>query len=125
VLGARVVALDLEGGRRRPGDAVEEDRLFDRRDERVADPAEHRVVGPDRQPIAALGLERAYVRQEGLLLRRVRRPPHAVLHVLRETTVYGEGCRPSALTSQAAWKTCIALCVSSVGMICVIEPRFR
>ena len=48
VLGERVVALDLEVGLAVPGDAVEEDRLLDRRDERVADAAEHGVVGPDR-----------------------------------------------------------------------------
>ena len=45
MLGARVVALDLEGGLAVAGDAVEEDRLLDRRHERVADAAEHRVVG--------------------------------------------------------------------------------
>ena len=56
VLGERVVALHLELGAAVPGDAVEEDRLLDRRDERVADAAEHGVVGPDGQVVlAALG----------------------------------------------------------------------
>ena len=94
VLRARVVALHLERGRRRPGDAVEEDRLLDRRDERVADPAEHRVVRPDRQLIPPLRLERAHVRQERLLLCRVRRPPHAVLHVLRGDNRVRRGVPP-------------------------------
>ncbi len=56
MLGQTVLALDLEVRARGPGHPVEEDRLLDRRHERMADPPEQRVVGPDRELVlAALG----------------------------------------------------------------------
>src|SRR5215204_6936827 len=56
VLGKRVVPFDLEVGLAVPGDAVEEDRFLDRRDEGVPDATEHGVIGPDSQVVlAALG----------------------------------------------------------------------
>jgi hypothetical protein len=51
VLGERLLALDLELGAAVAGGAMEEDRLLDRGHERVADAAEHRVVGPDREVV--------------------------------------------------------------------------
>src|SRR6185503_16095005 len=53
VLGARVVPLHLEVRPAVPGHTVEEDRLLERGYERVPDPPEHRVVGPDRQVVLA------------------------------------------------------------------------
>ena len=52
-----VVALRLEVERRAAHDRVEEERLLERGDERVADPAQHRVEGPDRQVVLAALLE--------------------------------------------------------------------
>ena len=51
VLRERMLALDLEVGLAVAGDPMEEERLLDRGDERVADSAEERVVGPDRQVV--------------------------------------------------------------------------
>jgi hypothetical protein len=42
-----------------------------------------------------------------------------------DTRVYGDGCRPCSSTSQIAWNTCIAWCVSRLGTICVIVARLR
>jgi hypothetical protein len=42
-----------------------------------------------------------------------------------DTSVYGAGWSPSSSTSQMAWKTCIALCVSRLATTCVIAPRLR
>jgi hypothetical protein len=67
VLGERVVALGLEVERSAARDRVEEERLLDGRDERVADPAEHRVEGPDRQVELAALVERARVVAEVLV----------------------------------------------------------
>src|SRR6266508_2267874 len=82
VLGQWVVALDLEGGLALAGDLVEEDGLLDRRDERVADSAQHRVVRPYRQAVAAAGFQRPDVAEQVLLVRGVRRPPDASLDVV-------------------------------------------
>jgi hypothetical protein len=57
-----VVTLDLELGRDLPGDPVEEDGFVDRRDERMADAPQHRVVRPHRQLVAASRLERGRTR---------------------------------------------------------------
>ena len=61
VLGERVVALRLEVERRRAGDRVEEERLLDRRHERVTEPPEHRVVRPDRELVLTAVRERSRV----------------------------------------------------------------
>ena len=56
VLGQQIVALDLEPGAGVARDRVEEERLFERGNERVADAAEHGVVRPDGQLVLpALG----------------------------------------------------------------------
>ena len=56
MLGEWVVPFDLEVGLTVPGEAVEEDRFLDRRDEGVPDAAEHGVIGPDGQVVLpALG----------------------------------------------------------------------
>ena len=67
VLGQRVIALRLEVERRTAGDRMEEERFLERGDERVADPAEHGVEGPDRQVVLAALLERPRVVAEVLL----------------------------------------------------------
>ena len=67
VLGERVVALRLEVERRPAGDRVEEERLLDRRDERVADPAEHGVERPDGEAVLAALLQRSRVVAQVLL----------------------------------------------------------
>ena len=67
VLGERVVALRLEVERRVAGDRVEEERLLDRRDERVADPAQHGVERPDGQAVLAAFLQRPGVVAQVLL----------------------------------------------------------
>ena len=67
VLGQGVVALRLEVERRVAHDRVEEERLLERGDERVADPAQHRVEGPDRQVVLAALLERPRVVAKVLL----------------------------------------------------------
>ena len=64
VLGARARSLHLERRLALARDRVEEDSFLDRGDERVPDPAQHRVVRPDRQLVlAALG-KTAHVVQE-------------------------------------------------------------
>src|SRR5262249_25669633 len=68
VRGERVPALDLVVDLALPRDRVEEDRLFDGRDERVPDSAQHGVVGPDGQLILASLLERSRVVEEMLLV---------------------------------------------------------
>ena len=87
MLGQRVLALDLEGRLRVAGDAVEEERLLDRRDERVADPAEQRVVRPDRELVLpALG-QRARV---------VRELPLRVVAIESEARAHGRVDAPAA-----------------------------
>ena len=70
-----VRALDLEVGRTRAGDGMEEDRLLDRRDERMAGAAEHGVVRPDGEPVLSAGFERARVVLEVTLRAGIRRAP--------------------------------------------------
>ena len=81
VLGERRVPLLLEVGLRAPRDGVEEDRLLDRRHERVTDPAQHRVVRPDRQLVLARRLERPRVVQQ-MALRVLGIEPEAAGHDL-------------------------------------------
>jgi hypothetical protein len=64
VLCERVRALDLEVRLATARDRVEEHGFLDGRDESVPDPAEHRVVGPDREVVLPAALERAGVVQE-------------------------------------------------------------
>ena len=49
VFGQRVLALDLKIGLADAGDGMKEDRLLHRRDQRMADAAQHGMVGPDGQ----------------------------------------------------------------------------
>jgi hypothetical protein len=72
VLGERVVALHMELGVAVSRCAVEEDGFLERRDKRVPDPAEHRVVGPDREVVlATLGEPPRVVQQVALRIVRV------------------------------------------------------
>src|SRR6266511_1827116 len=64
VLRQRVLALDLEVGLAVARDAVEEEGLLDGRDQRVPDPAEKRVVGPDRELVLAARSQPARVVEE-------------------------------------------------------------
>ena len=73
--------LLLEVGLRAPRHGVEEDRLLDRGHERVADAAQHRVVGPDRELVLPGGLECSRVVQE-MALRVLRVEPEAASHDL-------------------------------------------
>jgi hypothetical protein len=112
VLGERVLTLGLEVGLTRARDGVEEDRLFDRGDERVADAAEHRVIRPDRQVVLA-GLRQlsrvveeltlCVVRLEADALDGVRvDAPPSGLDVLRRDE--GVGIRvPALLVDQPQW----------------------
>jgi hypothetical protein len=61
---------------------VEEDRLLDRRNERVADAAQHRVVRPDGKPVAPARLQCPDVLEQRVLLGGVGGTPDAVHHVL-------------------------------------------
>ena len=91
MLGEGVVALRLEVELRPAGGGVEEERLLDGRDERVADPTEHGVEGPDGEAVLAALLERLGVVAQVLLGvvrvepetlgRRRADPPAAGLHV--------------------------------------------
>jgi hypothetical protein len=78
----RIVPLDLKGRRYLARDRVEEHRVLDRRHERMADAAQHRVVRPDLEPVAPSRLEGADVLDEVFLLCRVGGTQDPVLDVL-------------------------------------------
>ena len=77
VLGQRVVSLDMEIGLAVAGDTVEIDGLLDGRDQRVADAAQHRVIGPDGEVVLAGSLQPARV---------IEQVPLTVLEIDAQTT---------------------------------------
>ena len=79
-----MAALDLELGLGVARHGVEEDRFLDRGHEGMADPAQHRVIRPDRQLEAATRLKGAHVMPQ-MLLRVGRLEPEAARRRMVDT----------------------------------------